>query len=132
MLPASRFVGHSRRCRLSLRKRVADAMITAPEPPERRPTCRASAHALSAGSGAAGCFCRSRCPLCHFLGLHVSSASVLGVSSMPLLQNEVICITGASSGVGAVLASCLGQEGAKKLILVAEDQDGLKTARLGA
>ncbi|PRW59908.1 acetoin dehydrogenase [Chlorella sorokiniana] len=47
---------------------------------------------------------------------------------MSLLQNEVICITGASRGVGECLAHCLAENGAKKLILVAEDEQGLKTA----
>lgn len=47
---------------------------------------------------------------------------------MPLLQNEVICITGASRGVGECISHCLAQEGAKKLILVAEEEQGLKTA----
>lgn len=47
---------------------------------------------------------------------------------MPLLQNEVICITGASRGVGECLAHCLAEQGAKKLILVAEEEQGLKTA----
>ena len=47
---------------------------------------------------------------------------------MPLLQNEVICITGASRGVGECLAHCLAEQGVKKLILVAEEEQGLKTA----
>ena len=47
---------------------------------------------------------------------------------MPLLQNEVICITRASRGVGECISHCLAQEGAKKLILVAEEEQGLKTA----
>ena len=51
--------------------------------------------------------------------------------SMPLLQNEVICITGASRGIGECLAHCLAQEGAKKLVLIAEDEEGLKTASGG-
>lgn len=51
--------------------------------------------------------------------------------SMPLLQNEVICITGASRGIGECLAHCLAQERAKKLVLIAEDEEGLKTASGG-
>ena len=40
----------------------------------------------------------------------------------------MICITGASRGVGECLAHCLAEQGAKKLILVAEEEQGLKTA----
>lgn len=48
---------------------------------------------------------------------------------MALLKDEVIVITGASSGIGECLAHCCAREGAQKLILVAEDQGALDQAR---
>lgn len=49
-----------------------------------------------------------------------------------LAQGKTVLITGASSGVGEVLACCLAREGAK-LVLISEEktQDQLKQARAG-
>lgn len=49
-----------------------------------------------------------------------------------LAQGKTVLITGASTGVGEVLACCLAREGAK-LILISEEktQDQLKQARDG-
>ncbi|KAI3435995.1 hypothetical protein D9Q98_002052 [Chlorella vulgaris] len=43
-----------------------------------------------------------------------------------LLSGKTVLITGASQGVGEVLCCCLARHGAKKLIMVAEDMQGIK------
>ena len=50
---------------------------------------------------------------------------------MPDFENAIILVTGAASGIGAAAATRLANDGARKLILVDQDEDPQRREQFG-